>query len=325
MANREVRSTHRVRMDYSKKKLENPFHQTNHGIKRDELSLRLKISCLALLGLLVALLYLMFFSAAFDIKKIQITGLSRANIGEVEKLALGQSGENRFWLFRQQNLLIFDKKALTRTLADTYHFKEIKIKKSLFHTLKINLVEREYGYIWQENDKYYYIDKAGYLINELVIDLAPITASLELATTSSSTVLATNTPVVADYYKLTIAAAKTASQDLYPIIVNVGEEHFKSDLVDIDPVYLEFTSQLNDKIKANNESELLPKYFIIDKDFNTIKAILGSGLTVYFSTKEDRDSQIRNLLVLKKEKALDFNKLIKKKIDLRYGDKVYYE
>jgi hypothetical protein len=46
---------------------------------------------------------------------------------------------------------------------------------------------------------------------------------------------------------------------------------------------------------------------------------------VYFSTKEDRDNQIRNLLVLKKEMKGDFNKIIKKKIDLRYGDKVYYE
>jgi len=322
---REVRYTHRVRMDYSKKRLENPFHKNTHSIKRDELSARLKVSCLVFLVLLIGLIYLMFFSSVFDIKTIQIIGLSRVSTTDVEKAAWGQSDQNRYWLLRQNNLLVFDKNNLSQTLINTYHFKEIKITKSLFHTLKINLVEREYGYIWQENDKYYYIDKAGYLINELVIDLAPITASLELATTSSSTVLATNTPVVADYYKLTIAAAKTASQDLYPIIVNVGEEHFKSDLVDIDPVYLEFTSQLNDKIKANNESELLPKYFIIDKDFNTIKAILGSGLTVYFSTKEDRDSQIRNLLVLKKEKALDFNKLIKKKIDLRYGDKVYYE
>jgi len=323
MANREVRSTHRVRMDYSKKKLENPFHQTNHGIKRDELSLRLKISCLALLGLLVALLYLMFFSAAFDIKKIQITGLSRANIGEVEKLALGQSGENRFWLFRQQNLLIFDKKALTRTLADTYHFKEIKIKKSLFHTLKINLTERGYSYIWQEKDKYYYIDQDGYLINELVLNLPATLINPEIpATSSASTVLATTTVVTEDYFKSTIEAASTASNNGYPIIVNVGAEHFKGDRVDIDQVYLEFAGKINDGIK--NEPELTVKYFLIDKDFNTIKAILDSGLTIYFSTRENQDSQINNLIVLKKEKS-DFNKLIKKKIDLRYGDKVYYE
>ncbi len=321
---REVRYTHRVRMDYSRKNLENPFHKNTHGIKRDELSARLKVSCLLFLVLLVGLIYLMFFSTVFNIKTIEITGLSRVSASEVEKIAWGQSDQNRYWLLRQNNLLVFDKNNLSRTLTDTYHFKEIKINKSLFHTLKINLTEREYGYIWQENDKYYYIDQAGYLINELAVNLPPVAAS-EPATTSSSTVLTTSTPVVADYYKLTIAAASAASQDLYPIIVNIGEAHFKGDLVDIDPVYLEFASQINEKIKANNEPELLPKYFIIDKDFNTIKAILGNDLTVYFSTKEDRDSQIRNLLVLKKEKELDFNKIIKKKIDLRYGDKVYYE
>lgn len=325
MVNREVRYTHRVRMDYSKKKLENPFHKTNHGIKRDELSLRLKISCLALLGLLVALLYLMFFSAVFDIKKIQVTGLSRINAGEVEKLALEQSDENRFWLFRQKNLLIFDKNALTRTLMDTYHFKEIKIRKSLFHTLKINLSEREYSYVWQEKDKYYYIDQDGYLINELALNLPPVLVNESLATSSTSTILAATTTVMAeDYYKSTIEAARTATNNSYPIIVNIGEEHFKGDLVDIDRAYLEFTTQLNNKIKANNEPDLTVKYFLIDKDFNTIKAVLNSGIVIYFSTKEDRDSQINNLLVLKKEKS-DFNNIIKKKIDLRYGDKVYYE
>ena len=324
MISREVRSTHRVRMDYSKKKLENPFHKNNHETKRDELSLGLKISCLALLILLAALLYLMFFSSLVGIKKIQITGLSRVNIGDVERLALKQSGQNRYWLFKQQNLLIFDSHTFTRTLADIYHFKEIKIKKSLFHTLKINLAEREYRYLWQEKDKYYYIDQDGYLINELILDLPPALISSEVpATSSTSTVLATTTAVAEDYYfKSTLEAAKIASNNSYPIIVNVGAERFTGDRVDIDQVYLEFAGKINDGIK--NEPELTVKYFLIDKDFNTIKAILDSGLTIYFSTKEDQDNQINNLMVLKKEKS-NFNKLIKKKIDLRYGDKVYYE
>ncbi len=330
MSNREARYTHRVRMDYSRKNLENPFHKQSRGIKRDELSLRLKMSCIALLVFLIALLYLMFFSSVFNIKKIEITGLSRTNTGDVEKIAWEQSDQNRYWLFKQHNLLMFDKDALSQTLTDKYHFKEIKIKKGLFHTLKINLSEREYSYIWQEKDKYYYIDKDGYLIDELALNLPPVLISTEIATTSSSTAststdLATttiSTEIPDDYYKTTISAAKAASKNGYPIIVNIGEEHFKGDKVDIDKVYLEFASQLNDKIKVNNEPDLTVKYFMIDKDFNTIKAILDNGLMVYFSTKEDRDAQIRNLLVLKKSESY---KLIKKKIDLRYGDKVYYE
>lgn len=327
MPNREVRYTHRVRMDYSKKNLENPFYRNNRGMKRDELSLRLKLSCLGLLVLLIVVLYFLFFSSLFNIKKIPITGLTRVSSNDVEQLARAQSNQNRYWIFRQSNLLVFDKAKLSQELTDRYHFKAVRINKSLFHTLKIDLSEREYRYIWQEKDKYYYIDADGFLIDELVVP-GP-TAPVDEATTTSATstaITSSTTPeveaVVDDYFKATIAAALSASHNSYPIIVNIGPEHFKGDVVDIDRNYLEFASRLNDQIKANNEPELAVKYFLIDKDFNTIKAILGSGLTVYFSTKEDRDSQIRNLLILKKS---DSYKLIKKKIDLRYGDKVYYE
>jgi cell division septal protein FtsQ len=313
-------------MDYSKKNLENPFHKHSRGIKRDELSLRLKLSCLGLLIILIGVLYFMFFSTLFNLEKIQINGLARVNAAEVEQLVWEQSNQNRFWLWRQSNLLVFDKNKLSQELMTRYHFKAVQINKSLFHTLKINLSEREYRYLWQEKDKYYYIDAEGFLIDELVVALPAAAVNVVAATTSTTTTAVSSTTseieVTEDYFKLTIAAALSASHNSYPIIVNVGPEHFKGDLVDIDQTYLEFTSQLNDKIKANNEPELTVKYFLIDKDFNTIKAILGSGLTVYFSTKEDRDSQIRNLLILKKS---DSYKLIKKKIDLRYGDKVYYE
>ncbi len=329
MPSREVRYTHRVRMDYSKNKLENPFHKTNRGIKRDELSATLKVSCLAALLLLIGLIYLMFFSNVFVVKKFQISGLSRTDSGEIERMASEQRSQRRYWLFKQDNLLMFDKKALSQALADKYHFKDIKVKKSWLHTLKIVLSEREYGYIWQEKDKYYYIDKEGYLISELAVDLPPTIINTEIATTSSSTATSTEAsttePISEEYYKLTIESVKKANKDAYPIIVNIGEEHFKGDRVDIDLGYLAFASQLIEKIKANNEPDLGVKYFLIDKDFNTMKAILDSGLTVYFSTKEDKDNQIRNLLVLKKELKGDFNKIIKKKIDLRYGDKVYYE
>jgi len=312
-------------MDYSKKRLENPFHKTHHRIKRDELSLRLKLSCLLFLFLLVVILYLMFFSTIFNIKKIQITGLSRANASEVEGMVWQQSEDSRYWLFKQNNLLIFDKDVLIGSLIDKYHFKEVEVKRGLFQTLKINLTEREYYYIWQEKDKYYYLDKDSYLIDELVINLPPVLINSEVAS-STNTTSSTTIPVVPiDYFKLTIGEAKNISGNKYPIIVNTGEERFSGDKVDIDPVYLEFVDQLQNSIKTNNESDLSVKYFIIDKDFNTIKAMLDNGLLIYFSTKEDRDSQIKNLLVLKRELKSDFNKIIKKKIDLRYGDKVYYE
>jgi len=325
-------------MDYSKKNLENPFHKNNRGLKRDEFSAGLKVSCVLLLVLLIGVLYLMLFSSVFNIKQVKVSGLSRTGVTEIENLANEQGNQNRYWIFQQKNLLIFDRQAFRQSLVDKYHFKTVEIKRNIFsRVLKINLNEREFGYIWQEKDKYYYIDKDGFLINELALNLPPTFISSEpVATTSSSTATSSteatsSTPVAADYFKSTINAALALSSSTYPVIVNIGEEHFKTDYVNIDKVYLEFTNQFNERVKAlneaigaDNETELMARYFIIDKDFNTIKAILNNGLTVYFSTKEDRDSQIKNLLILKKEKA-DFNKLIKKKIDLRYGDKVYYE
>ncbi len=311
---------HRLGRDYSKKNLENPFRKTKQGIKRDEISARIKFSCVLFLLLLVGFLYLMFFSSVFNLRTVKISGLSRLDPALVEKLVWQQSGENRYWLFRQENLLVFDKDQLAQTLETNYHFRDIKIKKSLFHTLKISLAERELRYIWQEQDKYFYIDQEAYLVSELILDLPP--ALVDLTATTTATTTATSTE---ENWRAGLAAAKRLSQNNYPIIVNQDEGHLLEDRVDIDTSYFSFISLLQEKIKANNEPELSISYILLDKEFNTIKAVLDSGLTIYFSTKEDWDKQVRNLLVLKKEMGSDFNNKIKKKIDLRYGGTVYYE
>ena len=111
----------------------------------------------------------------------------------------------------------------------------------------------------------------------------------------------------------------------YPIIFNDGDAQIVAGKVKIDNGYLAFIAKIVGQFKSDPSLGLKANYFIVGQEFNTISVKLDSGLVVKLSEVEDWDKQIDNLLTLKKTLKADFYKKIKQKIDLRYGDKVYYE
>jgi cell division septal protein FtsQ len=348
MSRREERyfnSHHAVKRDYYQKNLQNPFFKKRNGAK-DNLARNIKLIIIGLVVFAGLIIWVLFFSNLFLIKDIKINGLTRVSDFDVRTVTETQVNDGGGNFLSQKNLLLFNDNKLQEDLKSKYNFSEITIKKKIFHELSIDIKEREYAYIWGESDGgYYYIDKEAYLIEKIPSSFTPLVAliasSSTLATTSDINVLSpspsatttsqneisTSTPMANNdlIWREALKEVKKINQDKYPIINNLSENKIESDKIKVDKTYLDFIAKLFDSFKKNPEPELGVSRFILDDEFNTIKVELKNGLLVYFSTREDWDSQINSFLVLKKELKDNFNKIIKKKIDLRYGAKVYYE
>jgi len=293
----------RKKIDYYDKNLTNPFFHHRRK-KRINFSAgwsgKKKLMALLILILAGGLVWLIFSPAVFSINNITVKGAIRIPPGEIESLAWQQTREKRFLFFPQINIFAFSKKEAIEELEKSYSFEKLTINKNLPHTLIIDIQEKSYAFIWCEEEKYYYADIDGYLINEV--------SPLEI------------------------------KQKKYPIIENRGEGKIISEpgsglgRINTDENHTNYIVDLSDRFLAEknkageageNSEDLIIEKFIIDKDANTVKMALAEGPTVYFNTKEDQEKQINKLLAIKKETLKnDFKN--KSYIDLRYGDRVYY-
>jgi len=296
----------RVKKDYGRKQLENPFYRQNKTNKGySQRTWRVAI-CLFVI-FVVSLIWLLLASPIFNIKTIDIKGASRLSADELRNAFWEQANQPTAMFFSQHNLWLYKRAKISAAVQDKYHLASVIVRKKLWHRLEITIQERDYVFIWSEAGRYYYLDAAGNLVDEVVPTvISPIIVS-ETSSTSSSTVSNTSTPVV-------------SVPSGYPLIENRTDPKLVNDSLTLDSSYLNCASGLNQAFKTANNSDL--KQFIIDQDYDTLKAELNSGIMVYLSPNNDCDKQIRNLMLLLKENYRD---KIKRKVDLRYGEKIFYE
>ena len=273
---------------YGSKRYANPFFQTKRRktIQIDpSISLKIKIILISILVIIVALVWLLIYSPYFTIKNINATGEgSFVGADKVKGEAQTQIDSNMFVLWPQKNIFLFDENLLQKKLGERYSFDKLEIKKKLPNTLNISYIEKRYSIIWQEGEKYYYIDKAGYIIAE--------------------------------------ANPAEIGQKDYPLIINYSGLLIENNHLKVDAKYLEYSANLSEEFKKYPD-EFKIKNFLLDNEINTVKVVLQNGPQIYFNTDEMIDKQLNKLIIVKKEKINDSfaNKLY---IDVRLGDSVYY-
>jgi cell division septal protein FtsQ len=214
-----------------------------------------------------------------------ITGLDQASNDKVNSLLNQQMRSGNFIFFPQGNLLFFNEKKFQENLQKEYHFQSANIKKEWPNGLNIIIVNKPISCIWNEGGKYFYADTDGYLVQEI--------SPLDL------------------------------KDNKYPLITNLSSLKIYNGRIPLDPSYLDFAALLFEKF-----SKIMPEItidrFNVDDNVDTIKLVTTGGLTVLFNTKDNADKQLNNLLILKNQKLKDdFKK--QKIIDLRFGDKIYYQ
>lgn len=274
------------KVKYHSKSYQNPYFASKKKNKINiSRTLNKKIKIIIALFFLgsAACAWLLIYSDYFIIKDIKVNGAGRIPTTAVEAIAREQIDKNLFVLWPQKNIFLFAKDALAGSLNQKYSFETLRIQKKLPRTLIINYQEKEYTVIWQENNRYFYLDTDGAIVSE---------TSLE-----------------------------KISEKEYPLILNLSAAKIAGSRITAPLDYLNYARDLSQALKEY-EDEFRVKNFIIDEELNTIKAELENGPQIYFSTNEDMAKQIEKLIIVKQEKIKNFfNK--KTYLDLRYGARVY--
>ncbi|OGF27967.1 hypothetical protein A2303_06230 [Candidatus Falkowbacteria bacterium RIFOXYB2_FULL_47_14] len=300
---RKIRNKGALR--YSTREYANPFFaerkSSNFKINAQQLPLYVKLTSLFVLAVAVAAIWVLFYSPYFRITVVEISGQGRVPVSAVEKIAQELINRSVLVILPQKNLFFFDKGDLEKVLKDKYSFDNLHIDKKLPHTLTINYEEKKHSFIWNEDDKFYYIDEGGAVISE-------------------------------------VDPLEVQEKD-YPLINNQSDSKITGDAIAIDKLYLSYIADLFSRFreyktthedpvsKEKNEVSLDEIFkiqkFVIDNEANTVKLVLTEGPMVYFNIQEDAGRQINKLIIIKNEKIKeDFHK--KTYIDLRIGDSVYY-
>lgn len=109
------------------------------------------------------------------------------------------------------------------------------------------------------------------------------------------------------------------------VIYNRGTAKKGERRIDIQEKYLTFADQLNksftEKIKGLNDRQLF-----LDDEVNTIKIQITNGPVLKFNTEDPIDKQLLKLETIRKQELSDgrvFNS--QKYLDLRYGDRIFYQ
>lgn len=302
MSRRVGQSHHnRVRKDYSRRQLENPFYRQNKA-NQDHSRRLSKIVIYLIILFLVFAIWFFLASPVFNLKQIKVIGANRVNSVEIEQAVWSQADSRILSVFSQHNFWLFKRELAAKSIQERYHLASISVHRRLFHTLEVKIQERDYVFIWQEDGRRYYLDAGGNIVDEIYTTPELNVISLEASSTASST-----------------APLSSPSSD-YPLIDNQSGTKVQNDQAGISAEYLSCALKLYQDLRAYDQS--LFDSFIIDQEYDTFKLRLKNGVLVYFNPQEDCDKQIRNLMVLLKGEYRD---RIKQKIDLRYGDKIFYE
>ncbi len=276
-----------VKKDYQHKNLHNPFfHKHNQQHKAVHSKSKRNLIILALLLLLGSITYIFCFSRLFAVSEIKVSGISRISEDVLKQYAWKQIDESHAWLFKQNNIIFFETESLTESLNTNFSFDSLRVYKEWPKTIVISAGERSLAFIWRDRNGQSFSDGQGCLVREVAV-------------------------AETDYSK-------------YPLLEAVNGVNYLNDrdCLDIEDAYLTALFSLSEKIKTH--PDLTTSRFMLEGEFNTLKADLSTGPNILFNINDDLDKQLNKLIIIKQEKApVDFEKL--EYIDLRYGDRAYFK
>ncbi len=233
--------------------------------------------------------FVLLKSALFNIDQINITGTSSIISKNIEDEIQKQLTIPKFFIFKNQNIFLFNSSAIQPKLITAYNLENVIISKHLPNKLYVKITERVPVAIVFTTDKMHEFDKYGYIIK--TTNTTP-----EIITQQTNTLRKT-----------------------IPIIYNL-----QSDLKYNTPQDILGLNLLNIilYIKSNLEKQkIYPLAFKLhqEKQSPKITIELENQIELYFDYTEDIDTQLNKLHFFLKEN--DITKL--QYINLRFKNRVY--
>lgn len=136
----------------------NLLKQREQLVKDEKKSWRKKMLFLFIILIFLGLIYWLFFSSFWQIKKINIVGTNQVGeIEQIEKITQEFLWHRRFLIFSGQNTWVINKKALQNLILTKLDLDKVEIKIQKPNLLKIKINKKMPSVLWQEGDKYFTI------------------------------------------------------------------------------------------------------------------------------------------------------------------------
>ncbi len=286
-----------LRQDYQKKKYKNPYYSPK---KKKSGSQKVRRIIILLVLATVFILAIISRLDYFKIKNISILGNNFISESEIREMASLQSEKNKFIIFPQSNILFFSKGQLEKTISEKYYLNSLQIDKIFWHEIKIMVSEKPIKLIYSTNQKKYFIDDNGNIINEYgpgKSDRKEQDGDLEIVRPVSQ---AANLPIIYD-----------KNND----VAEIGSQILSKD-------YVAFLLNIDQAIKDEADFKI-KEYQLPELKGTDLIAITNQGWEIRFNVNDSYLSQIKLLFLVLKDKVKDRSNL--EYIDLRFGDKIYYQ
>lgn len=271
----------KIKKDYQRNNSRNPFFHKPKKKPKKRFFIFILIAVFLLAGFII---WLFFDAPIWKINNIKIEGLTRISDTEIKNKIWEQTGKSRYFLFKQSNIWLFDKKEVGDSILASYNLASIDIIKHPAKTILVKIGERPYSFIFQQGNSQFYASIDGFIIRETAVSEEDRAKYLILENKN-------NTDLINENNK-----------------INISEE------------YLNFILELANQLASTQDVSV--ERFVIDQEFNTVKVKFRDGPLVYFNTRTSAKDQVDRLVLVKREKIKDnFSKT--SYIDLRYGDRIF--
>lgn len=124
--------------------------------------LKLLLKIIIILGIIVGIGAFLFISPVFSIQEINVNGAKEISDSVYKAMSGIEIGDNIFSV---------QKTSIIQEIKKEPYVETVEIKSVYPNKIEINIVEREISYLAEQNGRYFFIDKHGYILET---NLAPL-------------------------------------------------------------------------------------------------------------------------------------------------------
>lgn len=292
----------------------NPFRHT-------EISFRKKLYLFATFFAIFGTLGMAFFHPFFQIQKISVTGFQRIDESEFKSSVQGIMDYKKFFLLPGRSFFLVDVNEIHDILENKYPLQTIIVKKEFPNSLSILLEEKISTVIYDNSRQYSYIGLDGKLVETLRnVGEEEWREVKEFVSSTNPDGVEIREEKVMERYHVPADSAVKAQMGDYPIVydkrnreININESALEPSTVASIIEWFNFLQR---------KAQVPFAYMIIENEFRDATIRTGEGWLLRVKLKDDLQNQFSSLDYILREKV-DRSQL--QYIDLRYGNKVYWQ
>lgn len=287
---------------FHRKQYKNPFYPNKKvGSPLPKKDFKIRFPKFIYLIIVVAFLFVFSYVDIFQIDNVEVSGTERINPDEIENLIYNQTDARRYVVFGQGSIFFFSKRQARQIIEDNFLLDKVKIKKSYFKTIKVEVTEKQSGLGWISGDTQHYLDLEGLALREIELGGGfVVEQSGENTDVIRSELSSGDFPVIYD---------KSNGEVLIGQLVTTKE-------------LVNFVLSLFDELSVVADFEI--SHFTIERPFSReVTLVTKEDWEARFKIDEDPIIQGGILVSVLQQKIRDRSNL--EYVDLRFGEKVFYK